>query len=66
MATVSPGELALWSRYIHSICGIQLDNSKGYLIETRLRPLLQESGCTNFTDLYNKIKADATSGFKKR
>lgn len=66
MATVSPGELTLWSRYIHSICGIQLDNSKGYLIETRLRPLLQESGCTNFTDLYNKTKADLTSGFRKK
>ncbi len=66
MASVSGAELDLWSRYIQSLCGIQLDSSKGYLIETRLQPLLQECECANFTDLYNKVKADLTKGFRKK
>ncbi len=66
MATVSAAEFSLWSHYIHSICGIQLDSSKGYLIETRLRPLMQETGCANFTDLYNKVKVDFTNGSRKK
>ncbi len=66
MASVSTEELAVWSRYIQSICGVQLDSSKGYLIETRLHPLLSESGCANFTDLFKKVKADASNGFRRK
>ncbi|MGC9194514.1 MAG: CheR family methyltransferase [Syntrophobacteraceae bacterium] len=66
MATVSAAEFSLWSHYIYTICGIQLDSSKGYLIETRLRPLMQETGCANFTDLYGKVKSDFTTGFRKK
>ncbi len=66
MANVSADELALWSRYIHTICGIQLDSSKGYLIETRLAPLLRDTGSSGLTDLYNKAKADPTNGLRKK
>jgi chemotaxis protein methyltransferase CheR len=66
MASVSTDELAVWSRYIQSICGVQLDSSKGYLIETRLRFLLQESGCANFNDLCNRVKSDVTGGLKRK
>ena len=34
--TLSADELQQWARYVHQISGIQLDSSKGYLIETRL------------------------------
>ena len=32
---VSLDELRVWSRYIYSVTGISLDDSKGYLVETR-------------------------------
>jgi len=64
--SLSADELAVWSRYVYSSCGVQLDASKGYLIETRLGPLLRETGSTNFTELCNKVKADATNGFKRK
>jgi chemotaxis protein methyltransferase CheR len=66
MSGLTAGELALWSRYIHSICGIQLDGSKGYLIETRLGPLLRETGSNGFAELHNKVKGDFTSALRRK
>lgn len=50
-------ELTSWSRHIHEICGVHLDSSKGYLIETRLDPLLRETGSGNWSELLFKAKA---------
>jgi chemotaxis protein methyltransferase CheR len=66
MGSVSPNELTIWSSFIHNICGIQLDSSKGYLIETRLGPLLRDTGSSNFIDLYQKAQADPTKRIKKQ
>ena len=66
MGSVSADELNLWSRYISTICGIQLDSSKGYLIETRLAPLLPDTGSSSFADLYNKAKADPTNRVRRK
>ncbi len=66
MSPLSADVLGLWSRYIHSICGLQVDNSKGYLIETRLSPLLRETGSANFIELHNKVKADFTNKLKRK
>jgi chemotaxis protein methyltransferase CheR len=53
--------MPVWSRYIHEICGIQLDDSKGYLVETRLAGLLSEAGASSFSELFYKARADSTS-----
>lgn len=62
MATVSAAithdELAIWSRYVQETCGIVLDQSKAYLLETRLDGLVREAGATGFSDLFYKLKAD--------
>lgn len=54
-------EMPVWSRYIQEICGIYLDDSKGYLLETRLGGLLSEAGASSFSDLFRKARADASS-----
>lgn len=54
---VSRDELALWSRFVYELCGIHLDESKGYLIETRLGSLLREQNAGSFADLYARVKA---------
>lgn len=66
MSVLSANELDLWSRYIHLICGVQLDPSKAYLLETRFVPLLRETGSTSFSDLYNRVKADISNGLKRK
>jgi chemotaxis protein methyltransferase CheR len=55
--TLTSDELTAWSRHIHEICGVYLDASKGYLIETRLGPLLRETGSGNWSELLFKARA---------
>lgn len=54
-------EMPVWSRYIQEICGIHLDDSKGYLLETRLGGVLAEAGASSFSELFFKAKADSTT-----
>ena len=58
--------LLFWTRYIHSICGIALDGTKAYLIETRLGPILKETGCVSFSELYYKAKTDASLSLRQK
>lgn len=51
---ITPEELTVWSRFLQKHCGIFLDGSKGYLIETRLSPLLRETGSGNWSELLYK------------
>jgi chemotaxis protein methyltransferase CheR len=66
MAKISQDEINVISRYIKDICGISLDQSKGYLIETRLKNILKETGCASFGELYSKTKSDATKSLEKK
>ena len=59
-------EIPVWSRYIQEICGIHLDESKGYLLETRLGGLLSESGAANFSELFYKVKTDPSARLRGR
>jgi chemotaxis protein methyltransferase CheR len=63
---VSRDEITLWSRYIHEICGIHLDESKGYLIETRFGGLLRETGAASFTELLKKCRADVSGATRRK
>jgi chemotaxis protein methyltransferase CheR len=58
MARLQPEEFEMLSSYIHTISGIHLEPTKGYLIENRLDSLLRDEGCTSFKELYHKAVAD--------
>jgi chemotaxis protein methyltransferase CheR len=64
--TITRDELAVWSRYVHEICGVFLDESKGYLFETRLGGLLREAATPSFSELYYKAKSDLTHGLRRK
>jgi chemotaxis protein methyltransferase CheR len=64
--SISRDELVVWSRYIHEICGVSLDDSKGYLVETRLGGLLRETGANGFAELFYKAKADLTNTLRRK
>ncbi len=59
-------EMAAWSRYITDICGVHLDDSKGYLIETRLVALLRETNSGGFAELLYKVKGDPSSSLRTK
>jgi chemotaxis protein methyltransferase CheR len=63
---ITPEEMPVWSRYIKEICGIHLDDSKGYLVETRLGFLLPEAGAANFSELFYKARSDASSKLRAK
>lgn len=59
-------EMSVWSRYVHEISGISLDESKGYLIETRLGSLLSETCADNFSELLGKARSDSSHMLRKK
>jgi chemotaxis protein methyltransferase CheR len=63
---ITAEEMPVWSRYIKEICGIHLDESKGYLVETRLGFLLPEAGASTFSELFYKVRSDASSKLRSK
>jgi chemotaxis protein methyltransferase CheR len=57
---ITEEELDVLIKYIRSKCGIVLDSSKAYLLETRLNPLIQELNIESFMALYDMLKKDYT------
>jgi len=57
---ITAEEVVIWARYVQETCGIVLDQSKAYLLETRLGGLMREAGASGFTDLFYKLKADVS------
>ena len=66
MINITPGEIKPICQYVYSISGISLDEAKSYLIETRLRPLAQDLGCSSYIDLCHKAKTDSTGSLQTK
>jgi chemotaxis protein methyltransferase CheR len=58
MIKITPDELKLIINYIKNISGINLDESKAYLIESKLGPLVEELGCRSYSELNFKALSD--------
>ena len=57
MLKITSEEIKLVTKYIYEISGIYLDESKKYLLETRLNGVAEEQGCSTFHDLLKKAKS---------
>ena len=55
---VTADELKVISRLVDDLCGIVLDESKGYLIESRLSDVAASAGCKTFSEPYCKVRYD--------
>jgi chemotaxis protein methyltransferase CheR len=66
MLKISPEETRLITKYIHEVSGIHLDESKKYLLETRLNAIAEEQGCGSYQDFYIKAKADASKAIERK
>ena len=53
---VTPEDIRVISRLVDDLCGVVLDESKGYLIESRLSEVAEKAGCKTFTELYHKAR----------
>jgi chemotaxis protein methyltransferase CheR len=54
------------SRLVHDLCGLTLDTSKAYLIESRLGGIAQAAGCSTFSDLVYKTRAAPDHALKNQ
>jgi chemotaxis protein methyltransferase CheR len=66
MLKISPEEIKLIAKYIYEISGIYLDESKKYLLETRLNTIAEEQGCSSYQDFVRKAKADVTKVIERK
>jgi chemotaxis protein methyltransferase CheR len=66
MIKLLPEERQNIAQYIHSICAITLDQSKDYLIESRLSALMDEIKCTSFTQLVSRARAEGNGPLKRK
>lgn len=66
MLKITAEEIKLITKYIYEISGIYLDESKKYLLETRLNSIAEEQGCGSYHDFYKKAKADASKIIERK
>lgn len=59
-------ESKLFFDYINQISGIHLDQSKLYLLETRLSDLLKEYRCSSYFEFFQKAKLDKTKTLEQK
>jgi chemotaxis protein methyltransferase CheR len=59
MIKLLPEERQTVAQYIHSICAITLDQSKDYLIESRLAGVMTDTGSISFTQLLSRARIDS-------
>ena len=55
-----PHELLDWAKFIHEICGIHLDATKSYLVESRLYRMLAECKASTWSELLSIVKRDTS------
>ena len=66
MIKVTTDDIKAMSKYILDISGIDLDESKAYLIETRLGGLIKEHQCSSYRELCSKAKTDSNKTIENR
>ena len=66
MIRLQPEEHKSLAQYVYSLCSVTLDESKGYLIESRLAGLVEESGCGSYTGLLLRAKSDSSRALERR
>ncbi len=53
---VTPEEITIIARMVNDLCGVILDETKGYLIESRLSEVAESEGCSTFSEFYYKAR----------
>lgn len=66
MVPLSQQEYQLFQRYIADKCGIALDASKAYLVESRLAKLLIDSQCDSFSELFALLESHSDANIETR
>lgn len=66
MIKVTPNEIKVLSKYIYDISGIFLDEKKAYLLETRLKMIMDAEGFTSYQELYQRAKSEKSGQMERK
>jgi len=66
MVALSKQEYYLFQHYIARKCGIKLDDTKAYLVESRLAKLLIDSKCENFSELLLLLETNSDANIETK
>jgi chemotaxis protein methyltransferase CheR len=60
MSNLTPADIDAVCGLVDDLCGLCWDESKAYLIESRLGSIAKREGCANYVDLVRRVKAKAS------
>ena len=63
--SLTPADIDAACGLVHDLCGIYLDQSKGYLIESRLAELVKRSGCADYVEFARQARAATQVGLQR-
>jgi chemotaxis protein methyltransferase CheR len=63
---LTPDDIDAICDLVIDLCGVYLDESKGYLIESRLGDLVKRSGCANYAELARKARHSTDHDLRNR
>jgi len=66
MIRLQPEEHKSLAQYVYSLCAVTLDESKGYLIESRLASLVEETSSGSYSGLLLRAKSDSSRALDRR
>lgn len=66
MVALSGQEYQLFQRYIAKKCGIALDDTKAYLVESRLAKLLIDANCESFSELFLLLQSHSDANIETK
>ena len=64
MSNLTPADVDAVCDLVDNLCGICWDSSKSYLIESRLATIFKRSGCANYVDFAQRVKANMLPALK--
>ncbi len=59
--SLTTGDIDAVCDLVNDLCGICLDSSKSYLIESRLGQIVEKHGCNNYSELVRKVRLGVDS-----
>src|SRR5947209_8317806 len=62
----SPATFAYLAQFVHDRASIVLDETKGYVIESRLTPLLYSEGVKDLDELTRKLRSNTYGGLHRK
>lgn len=65
MVAITADEISTLTKYVYALCGVSLDASKAYLLESRFKPLLSKYGLSSYMELYQRAVADKSGEMEK-